>query len=106
MTDEQRRAWSASVSDELTAYRRGIETMVSYPFAVGPDGSFRVEDVPPGDYQLDIKTSELRTNGTAVVLQPISLFIHEFIVPDLPDGRSDEPLDLGELEIEPAVPQK
>lgn len=101
MTDEQKRARQQIVAAENKAYEEALKTMVRYPLAVLPDGSFRVEDVPPGDYQLDVTVSEPRTNGVAVTEQPVVSLVHEFTIPDLPGGHTDEPLDLGDLELKP-----
>ena len=106
MTDAQKRAWWESVADEDKAYRQAIESRVSYPFAVHADGSFRIEDVPPGDYQLEVTINAPRTGGATVFPQPIARLEHEFTVLEIPGGRGDEPLDLGKLELEPVVEQK
>jgi RNA polymerase sigma factor (sigma-70 family) len=104
MTQERRQAWynqwqnAWNNSDEGRAYRKPFR---EYPFAVRPDGSFRVEDVLPGTYELTVFVSEPRTNGVATVGQPIAYLKREFTVPEMPEGRSDEPLDLGELTLEP-----
>ncbi|HVM62194.1 MAG TPA: sigma-70 family RNA polymerase sigma factor [Verrucomicrobiae bacterium] len=109
MTEERKQAWykqwrnSWNTSDEGRAYWK---TFRAYPFAVRPDGSFRVEDVEPGIYHFDvILRGEPRTNGAAIVRQPIAWLKHEFTVPEMPEERSDEPLDLGDLELQP-VPQQ
>lgn len=110
MTEEHKQAWYVqwknawNTSDEGRAYWK---TFRAYPFAVRPDGSFRVEDVEPGIYQFDVTLGgEPHTNGAAIVRQPIARLKHEFTVPEMPEGRSDEPLDLGELELKPVEPQK
>jgi hypothetical protein len=105
MTPEQRRAWFDSVSDKMQAFKQAVQKAVFYPLGVRPDGSFRIEEIPAGDYQLEATLSKLRTNGTAVVQLPVANLRHDFTVPEMPDGRSDEPLDLGDLELEPVSPQ-
>jgi hypothetical protein len=51
------------------------------------DGSFRIEDVLPGTYILHIQTPELMTVA------------REVVVPDIPGGRTDVPLNIGVLTI-------
>ena len=84
MTDEQKSQWF------LTEHR-------SYPMAINADGTFRVEDVPSGTYDVQIPLSETLSNGWSVLRQ---MFRREFTVPELPNGRSDEPLDLGDFELQ------
>jgi len=106
MTKECKQAWSYqwNNSDEGKAFWK---TFRAYSFAVRPDGSFRVEDVEPGTYQWDVTlNSESRTNGAPIVRQPIARLEYEFTVPEIPDGQTDEPLDLGELKLTPVEPQQ
>lgn len=49
---------------------------------------------------------KLQTNGTAVVQVPGADLPHEFIVPEIPGGYTDEPLDLGALQLQPVEPLK
>jgi len=106
MTTGERQAWIQAWlnSDEGRAYQQAgqVKPEIQY-YAVlpGPDGSFRVEDVPSGQYQLDMTLDERRTNGTSVVSYPLAHVERDFTVPEFPSGRSDEPLDLGNLELRP-----
>jgi hypothetical protein len=54
------------------------------------DGTFRIEDVPPGTYEL-----KLRRPGTLDYAGTIRVTF-----PDIPGGRSDRPLDLGTLTVQ------
>ena len=84
---------------------------VSVGVPLAPDGSFRLDDVVPGDYRLTI-----RVNGEAIIhaaLQgrrapagPFARIVRGFTVPPIPGGRSDEPLDLGVLRLQPRVTLK
>jgi thiol-disulfide isomerase/thioredoxin len=58
------------------------------------DGSFRVEDVPAGNQRLSIHlfASESETGDIGSVN-------HEFSIPGMPGGRSDEPYNLGLLKM-------
>ena len=113
MTRDQKRAFGKQWhetwdnSDEGRAYTEAAKAARNYSFAIRADGSFRVEDVLPGVYQLDITlmSGEPHTNGAAITSQPIARLRHEFTVPEIPEGQTDEPLDLRELELTPVEPQ-
>ena len=79
------RAWEQNwlKSDEGKKY---LQATASYTIRIKPDGSFTIADVVAGTYHLRITTK-----GGAVE--------HDFTMPDIPGGRSDEPLDLGRLEL-------
>jgi hypothetical protein len=85
MTQEEKNQW------------RQME-MHSYPMLVNADGSFRVEDVSSGTYEVQISLTEPLSNGVSIVRHS---FGREFTVPELPNGRSDEPLNLGDFELQP-----
>jgi beta-lactamase regulating signal transducer with metallopeptidase domain/uncharacterized GH25 family protein len=65
--------------------------------ALAPDGSFRIDDVPIGDYRVEIRVNEDEIGrGKAgpffSIGRPIS-------IPAVADGRIDEPLDLGTFRL-------
>jgi peroxiredoxin/protocatechuate 3,4-dioxygenase beta subunit len=62
------------------------------------DGSFRVEDVPGGKYRLRIDVREGRPWDFS--LPTIAHVEKELEIPDLPGGRSDEPFDVGKIEMQ------
>lgn len=65
------------------------------------DGSFRIEDVLAGKYNLHIDLREGGSNSLSRMSAPkIASLTKEIEVPALPGGRSDEPLDLGNLTVE------
>jgi len=64
------------------------------------DGSFRVEDVPAGDYHIYVHAYGPPPNTQIHRGERIGMLSRSFSVPEIPDGRSDEPLDLGILELE------
>ena len=69
----------------------------SYAFGVARDGTFRIDDVVPGVYSLDLRITEppdLAKCGPGAL---IGTARHEFTMPEVPGGRSDEPLDLRTL---------
>jgi hypothetical protein len=60
-----------------------------------PDGTFRLDDVPPGKYVLSISFYKLEkgTSSEEAAAKKV-----EVVVPELP-APTDEPLDLGEIEL-------
>ena len=81
----------------FTAYLRAGR---SYAVKVEPDGSFRVEDVPAGKYQLSIHVYEPPVGRQCGFGELIGSLSHEFAVPEMPGGRSDQALALGDLVLE------
>ena len=58
------------------------------------DGRFRIEDVPPGKYVLEASVNAGRPGDEAgIVRMPVT-------VPEAPDGRPDDPFDVGTITIE------
>ncbi|MGO9464621.1 MAG: carboxypeptidase regulatory-like domain-containing protein [Isosphaeraceae bacterium] len=93
--------WSNSPESWDYAERR-----VSMGVLLAPDGSFRIDDVPPGDYRLAV-----RVNGepaflfTSVRMRdsgPFLRIVRTFTMPEVPRARKD-PLDLGVIELQPRV---
>jgi hypothetical protein len=68
------------------------------------DGSFRIDDVPAGDYKLVYQAYETSASGQVGKLLG---FIpnYSFKVPEIPGGISDEPLDLGTIDVFEVNPQ-
>ncbi|MFC1793057.1 carboxypeptidase regulatory-like domain-containing protein [Planctomycetota bacterium] len=69
-------------------------------FKIEGDGTFRIDDVPTGDYQLSVNAYEPPADPRAFRGERIGLLSQHFKVPEMPNGRSDEPLDLGVLELD------
>ncbi len=73
----------------------------TYDTNVRPDGRFRIEDIPAGKYRLQ---AQLHAPGTGVpgTFGPeLASSDTEIIVPAIPGDRSDEPLDLGTIDLKP-----
>ena len=73
----------------------------NYSIRVNPDGSFRVEDVPPGQYELIVFAYERKLDngrpfdrGTFLGRLRMPLTIKP-----IPGGRTDKPRDLGVLKL-------
>ena len=67
------------------------------PSTSDPDGTFRIEDVPAGRYVLKLPfegVSRSSREGRQAFARA------EVIVPEIPGGRSDEPLDIGAIPLE------
>ena len=59
------------------------------------DGSFRFDDLPAGEYRLSVQPISLPGDTPQPNRPRLGLAsLHEFTVPAMPGGRSDEPMDL------------
>jgi len=87
-------AWSQT--EEAKKWARAQH---SHPVAIAADGSFRVEDVEPGTYVLNVT---LRIPNPAQPVGPSRSFqiTKEFVIGEMAGGRSDTPQDLGTLTIQ------
>jgi thiol-disulfide isomerase/thioredoxin len=103
MTEHQKE-WDAALEKTCDFYQTdaGREYFFSqHRFALNflQDGSFRIEDVPGGRYNLRIELHE-STGGASEFQRPlIGTLNREIVVPDSSGGRSDEPFDLGALDL-------
>ena len=86
--------------DAVRAWRRTPEAVDAYRdeyrcnLDFQPDGSFRVDDVPPGTYTLSLSIGQL---GSATG-DPVAKLETDVVVAEPPALPTDEPLDLGALE--------
>jgi hypothetical protein len=78
--------------------RGGGET---FTFKVEPDGSFRIEDIEADSYELQLRMNNRPVDPSEGPLgtQTIATARREVVVPPMPGGRSDEPLDLGTIPV-------
>lgn len=74
----------------------------SYTIRIKPDGSFRLEDVPEGEYDLMISVYEesLDNRGFQQRGKRLGSIRKQITIDPIPGGRSDKPLDLGALKLE------
>ncbi len=96
MIDWARRWWASAEGHE---YRRNW-------FRFGPaklqsDGTILVDDVPPGEYRLNLMYTTDPFRGIPASSDRIAFATKQFTIPPIPDGRSDEPFDLGVLRARP-----
>ncbi|NLE29733.1 MAG: redoxin domain-containing protein, partial [Phycisphaerae bacterium] len=102
MSMEERKKWYETWKDseEAKALQKSQKkNWRSYSFRVNPDGTFRAEDIPAGTYTLNISLYEPPKGGGCGYGQQIGTVNHDFTIPQMPNGRSDEPLDLGMIEL-------
>lgn len=90
------RWWNSS---EGLEYRRNWREFGRASLA--PDGGIRVEEVPPGEYELNLTYRGEPGNRLGIVPQNVGYLTMKFTVPEIPGGFSDEPLDLGTLKPMP-----
>ena len=83
--------------------RRQLAKMISsyptYLFTVRPDGAFRVEDVPAGNYTASAGLYRKPEDNRSQLGDRIASGSLGFTVPEMPGGRSDEPLDIGAVQV-------
>ena len=58
-------------------------------------------DMPAGDYRLEGRLFGPPVDSHSHVAVEIGAVDHEFTIPEMPGGRTDEPLDLGGLTVSP-----
>ncbi len=107
---EKRRAWmdawiaspeKAEFEKRRAEYER---TEQSFGFEVAADGTFEVADVPAGEYELWVTLRNVPpgTRRRNPMGQKVAEARVEVTVPPMPGGRSDDPLDVGKIELERA----
>jgi protocatechuate 3,4-dioxygenase beta subunit len=94
---EQRSAWWDAFARTPEGRAHVEDRDRSYAVALRPDGTFRIEDVPAGRYLLKLPFEGL-SRGTREGRQAFAR--SEVVVPEIPGGRSDEPLDIGAIPLE------
>jgi len=102
MSTEERRAWYEqwNESEEGRAFlEKEQRQRRNYAIKLEHDGSFRVEDVPTGKYNLSIRVHEPPAANACGFGELIGSVQHEFEVTKMPGGRSDDTLELGNLEL-------
>ena len=102
MTRRQQQQWRTQwrKTDEYRQYRDAYwhdPNWRQYTFRINNDGLFRIEDVIAGKYDLTVWIEERLTGGGRP--EEIASYYGTIEVAQMPGGRSDEPLDLGELEL-------
>jgi RNA polymerase sigma factor (sigma-70 family) len=95
--DERRSAWWDAFRKipEGRAYFASPERR--YAVTLQPDGSFRIEDVPAGRYILKLPVTG---NVSGDPSARLAFTQTDVVVPEIPGGRSDEPLDIGVIPLD------
>jgi hypothetical protein len=78
------------------------ESQRRYVLDFAPDGSFKIDDVIPGTYELSIRVSDPKApmvGAPAGLYQTINSLTKEIVIPEIPAGADSTPYDLGELEL-------
>jgi beta-lactamase regulating signal transducer with metallopeptidase domain/thiol-disulfide isomerase/thioredoxin/protocatechuate 3,4-dioxygenase beta subunit len=96
---ERRRAYSLNwyKSPQARASRRA---MPGNGLKIESDGSFRAEEVLPGSYELTVSAGgdELASrNAEGTVIRATAR--RDVVVPEIPGGHTDQPLDLGAIKL-------
>jgi hypothetical protein len=73
----------------------GDTDLTSYAFKINSDGTFHIKDIPAGTYTLQISLHEQLLNRDGSRGECIGQVNYDFVIPE-----SDEPLDIGTLELE------
>jgi hypothetical protein len=71
----------------------------NYEFPVQLDGTFRVNDVLPGSYRLNVRADERVPDGKG--MRNAAVAEVRVDVPELIAGDSDEPIEVGVLAPQP-----
>jgi hypothetical protein len=100
LSGEERQEWMDAwlKTEEGEAYS---SAELSFDTNVRPDGRFRIEDVPAGKYRLQAYLNEPGRGVPGICGPGVGSFDTEITVPEMPGGRSDEPIDLGTIELKP-----
>ena len=83
--------WNFAMIDGVTVAADGDSPRVYINASAAPDGKFRIDDLPPGKYVLNVRFFEHSAGH---------LFGYQLVVPAIEGKRSDVPVDLGTLKLE------
>jgi hypothetical protein len=84
-------------TDEGKAYQAWQNDRRHHGFRIEDDGSFRIDDVTSGAYDLSLTIQDGARNNR----KPLVTAGRTVVVPEMEGGQSVEPLDLGTIELVP-----
>ncbi|HZL35943.1 MAG TPA: carboxypeptidase regulatory-like domain-containing protein [Tepidisphaeraceae bacterium] len=92
--------WKAARAqfEQSDAYRKYISQPNTFAIVIQPDGKFRGDDVPEGDYTLSIMI-EMPTPGEPNMYRITASANVDVRVPSMPGGKSSDPLDVGTVQV-------
>ncbi|WP_082846423.1 carboxypeptidase regulatory-like domain-containing protein [Planctomyces sp. SH-PL14] len=85
-----------SAYDAFLAQREAASRFSS---AVNRDGTFRINDIPPGEYELTAELSAIPSDAVNAFAGPLGRLKRTFTVPPIEGDRTGAALDLGTLEM-------
>ncbi len=71
-----------------------------YHGRVETDGAFQFEDIPPGDYQLNVQAYKSSPKHVGMHGDVVGNLNYPFVVPESTDDTANDPVNLGELTLE------
>ncbi len=92
---EWAKVWLQTEAGKAYVQERDRALLGHYPVKVESDGSFRIEDVTAGTYEWTV----LPMRSTRQDRRSWSVTPGTTVVPNIPGGRSDKPLELGDVEL-------
>jgi peroxiredoxin len=102
---QQGQWWDAFMkSDAAKTYQDAEEKRTAaidrneYAFEVRPDGSFRIENIPPGNYFLEFQVTRQVPPGQ--VHPRLGSGSMKFVIPELTDGKPADPVELPPISID------
>jgi hypothetical protein len=70
-----------------------------WAFKIESDGTFRADNIPAGEHCFYLTAYAVAVYARMFRGERLGVLTHPFTIPEIPGGRSDEPLDLGVLEL-------
>jgi hypothetical protein len=88
LAEPARREWLRlwRFTEEASEYRR-FHRGFAHPMELRPDGSFRIDEVQPGTYQIHVRTKGFEE------------LVHDVEVPEPAAGQGGTPIDVGTLTL-------
>jgi beta-lactamase regulating signal transducer with metallopeptidase domain len=100
MTIADRQKWHEDwmKSPEGVAMQKRQQDAKHFAARITGDGTFRIEDVPAGTYTFNMHLTDA-SSPNKFGGEPLAHANHEFVVPEIPGGQSDEPFDVGAIPL-------